>query len=144
VTAFIPPSAAKTWTDFAASLVDDASTNPLWPGLDLGNVLAAKQLYEAAPTIETRKLVAVTIHALATKAHSIGELYAAAGELREPVEASAEDKAFHSTPLSSGSFYYLNEGAMPLYQLQSYDLQEADSPVECSKKVCCQWRGGIS
>jgi hypothetical protein len=138
VTRFIAPTSVGVWQGIAQTgLADPDSVE--WPSTDAGNLLASKRLWDATscPATQTlRMLVSAVIMALCRKSVAVNELYQEAEELRDPTPATQADVAFHTNPLASGSFYYFNAGAAPLNRLESYDEEEADSEVDCSKTVC--------
>lgn len=96
--------------------------------------------------------VAAVIGAFADKSKMVFEVYTAAGELKCPTPATAEQKAFYTDPIRSRSFYYFNEDAVPLNELPAYKEDETDSKVDCAKTVSacsstyspCSWPAALT
>lgn len=106
-----------------------------WPTFDEGNLPAAKRLAKHSKDKNVMLFVSAVIGAFADKSQMLFNVYTAAGELKSPVPATPEQKAFHTDPIRSRSFYYFNEDAAPLNELPGYKEDESDSKVDCAKTV---------
>lgn len=133
VATFIPPTAVEKWWAVANSLGAEMSMD--WPSFDEGNLPAAKRLARHSKDKSVMLFVAAVIGAFADKSKMLFDVYTAAGELKSPIPATSEQKAFHTDPIRSRSFYYFNEDAAPLNELPGYKEDESDSKVDCAKTV---------